>query len=103
MIGEVASTEVGGSKAPWIKDALIYKLPLRFPGVKAIVWFNWNVRDIDWAIESSPAAQKAFAQAIASNYYDKNRFADLDVSPIPPADKVPTKAQWRSFFFPILK
>jgi hypothetical protein len=103
MIGEVASTEVGGSKAAWIRDAFSYTLPLRFPGIKAVVWFNWNVRDADWTIESSPAAQKAFAESITSHYYEKNRFSNLDISPIPPADQVLTQVPWHNFFFPIFK
>lgn len=76
MIGEVASSEVevAPSKAEWITEALA-ELPDRFPAVKAFVWFNWNIREypdrprLAWQIESSPAAQAAFAAAIASPYY----------------------------------
>jgi hypothetical protein len=37
-----------------------------------------------WVIESSPAAQAAFATAIASPYYSAERFGQIAVSPIPP-------------------
>jgi hypothetical protein len=98
MIAEVASTEVGGSKPEWITDALLRALPENFPKIKAVVWFNWNVRGIDWAIESSADAQKAFAEGIASQYYAKNRFSQLDISPIPSADQVPMLLPWHEFF-----
>jgi hypothetical protein len=39
---------------------------------------------MDWPIETSAAAQVAFAAAIASPYYAPNRFAALTASPIPP-------------------
>lgn len=84
MIAEVASTEVGGSKAAWIRDALTDDLPNVFPRVKAVVWFNWNNRGMDWVIESSLQSQVAFAEGIASSYYVDNQFSDLSVPPIPP-------------------
>ncbi len=102
MIGEMASTEVGGSKADWITDAFARVLPQYFPKIKAVVWFNWNIRGMDWAIESSDAAQQAFAESIASPYYAKNRFSQLDISPIPPADRVPMPVPWHDFLKKIL-
>ncbi|MFM8322668.1 MAG: glycoside hydrolase family 26 protein [Chloroflexota bacterium] len=86
MIGETASTEYGGSKATWIRNALTYALPTVFPKVKAVLWFNWNSGGMDWVIETSPEAQKAFANGISSSYYAKNGFSNLNVSPIPPLD-----------------
>lgn len=83
MIGEVATTEVGGSKEAWIHEALTYDLPSRFPAVKAIVWFNWSDRGMDWAIESSLESQRAFAEGIGSSYYIDNKFSNLRTSPIP--------------------
>jgi|WetSurMetagenome_2_1015567.scaffolds.fasta_scaffold95446_2 hypothetical protein len=98
MIAETASTEVGGSKAEWIRNALLHALPERFPKVEAVIWFNWNIRGIDWAIESSASARRAFAEGIDSRYYAKNRFSGLDTSPIPPADQVPILVPWHDFF-----
>jgi hypothetical protein len=93
MIGETASTEIGGSKAQWISDALSTQLPNRFPNVKAVVWFNWNHPSAlegsrwDWQIESSSSAQTAFANAISSPYYAGNTFGNLPswtrVQPLP--------------------
>lgn len=94
MIAETASTEIGGSKAAWIQNALAHDLPQLFPGVKAIVWFNWNHRGMDWAIESSPASQQAFAENIASDYYLENEFSNLTASPILPWEEL--NSPWTS-------
>ena len=83
MIGETASSERGGSEAAWLADAL-RRLPERFPQVRAIVWFNKNWDGMDWVIETSRAAEAAFAEAIGSSIYVPNRFARLVRSPIPP-------------------
>ncbi len=84
MIGETSSSEYGGSKAAWITDVLTVQLPKNFPNIKAFIWFNVNDYDVDWAIETSSAAQAAFAAGIASPYYAANDFATLRTSPIPP-------------------
>ncbi len=84
MIGETSSTEHGGSKADWIADMLMVQLPRNFPNIKAFIWFSVNDYDVDWALETSPSAQAAFAVGIASPYYAKNDFTNLRTSPIPP-------------------
>jgi len=89
MIGEVASTEAGGSKGAWITDALKTQLPFSFPKVKAMVWFNWNTEEEesgakwDWPIESSSAATSSFAEGISWPYYASNTFGSL-----PPLTKI---------------
>ncbi len=89
MIGEFASLEAGDAgakKAAWITDALLSQLPVNFPKIKAVVWFNWNARNpaYTFPIESSQASINAFATAIGSTYYAANNFANLNTSPIPP-------------------
>jgi beta-mannanase len=73
MLGEVGSEEYGGNKAAWITDMLTTQLPQNFPQIKAVLWFNWRVYEKgqywNWEIESSYAAQTAFAHGIASTYY----------------------------------
>jgi len=81
MIAEMASTEIGGNKAAWITDALKNQLPGFFPEIKAVIWFNEN-KETDWRIESSPAAQAAFASAVASNQYASNAYERFSC-PIP--------------------
>jgi hypothetical protein len=85
MIGETASAEVGGSKADWIADALA-QLPSNFPRIRAFVWFNGdgNEPNRQWPVETSAAAQGAFAAGIAAPVYASNNFANLDTSPIQP-------------------
>jgi endoglucanase len=68
LIAETSSGEVGGSKAAWIRDALGTQLPAHFPRVRALLWFNEN-KEIDWRIESSETARRAFAEAVASRRY----------------------------------
>jgi beta-mannanase len=88
MIGEIASSERGGSKAEWIRDMLQVQLPLNYPDVKAVVWFNPDGGDptLSWAINSSNDALQAFKRGISSRAYAGNAYSTLDVSPIPPAE-----------------
>src|SRR5205085_10076204 len=64
LISQIGSGESGGSKAAWITD-LLTQLPANFPQIKALVWFNWRIYEKnvwqEWPIESSEAAQAAFA------------------------------------------
>jgi hypothetical protein len=82
MVAEIASAEQGGSKADWITDAYSTQIPCNFKKIKAVIWFNEN-KERDWRIESSPAAQNAFATAIQSCFYATNQYASLSQSPIP--------------------
>jgi hypothetical protein len=89
MLGETASLEAGdggAKKAAWITNALITQLPAHFPMIKAIVWFNWDDGNpaYTYPIESSAASTQAFANAIRSEYYAANNYANLNTSPIPP-------------------
>lgn len=89
MIGETATSDDGGpsgypyDKANWIGDALKTQLPVNFPKVKALVWFNWNDNNsaLDWPIQTSDQAMDAFAQGIGSSYYAANNFANLSTLP----------------------
>jgi hypothetical protein len=92
MLGETASNEypLTGTvdpsvKANWITDMLTNQLPNNFPGIRAVVWFNWNSDPgTSFVIESSSASQEAFASGINSGYYTANNYANLNTSPIPP-------------------
>jgi Glycosyl hydrolase family 26 len=84
MIGETASTEIGGSKARWIEDAFGAQGLDRFPRIEAIVWFNKYWSRMDWPIETSDAAKAALRAAIRSPAYADNRFRHAHHSPIPP-------------------
>jgi beta-mannanase len=90
MIAEFASTENGGSKADWITDALVTQIPSNFPQIKAVLCFNRNDDGMDWIIETSPSAQNAFAEGIASSFYSANDFAGLASSPVSPLSSLPS-------------
>ena len=62
-LSEVASAEQGGSKAEWIEG--MFAEIRRRPYIRALVWFNLR-KETDWRIESSPAAQAAFAAGARS-------------------------------------
>jgi hypothetical protein len=62
MIGEVASTEIGGNKAAWIED--FFRQLKRDPQVRAFVWFHDN-KEQDWRITSSESARSAFQSGLS--------------------------------------
>jgi hypothetical protein len=86
MLGEVASSEVGGSKATWMSDMFSTQLQTNFPQIKAVVWTNWNDDNpnLSWPVESSASSQAAFKAAIASNYYSTNEFGSISGGAIQP-------------------
>ncbi len=68
MIGETASSELGGDKAAWITHGLLTDVPKRFPRLRAIIWFDEN-KETDWRINSSSTALAAFIAVAKSPTY----------------------------------
>lgn len=66
LINETASTELGGDKASWVRDFFARLASDR--RVRGFIWFNFD-KETDWRIESSPAAQAAFAAGVADPRY----------------------------------
>jgi hypothetical protein len=64
MICEVASAEVGGDKAAWIRD-MHRSLGRRFAAVRAMAWFDVD-KETDWRVASSRASLAAF-RALAAD------------------------------------
>ena len=64
MIGETASTELGGDKASWI-DEIPAVLRFEMPRVRALVWFD-REKEANWTIASSTSSLRAFRE-IARN------------------------------------
>jgi hypothetical protein len=83
MIGEVASTEYGGSKAAWIKEMLA-KIPTDYTKIRALLWFDKFDSNMDWPVETSSSATTAFAEGLQSSAYLGNAFADLSPAAIQP-------------------
>ncbi|HWO47868.1 MAG TPA: glycosyl hydrolase, partial [Solirubrobacterales bacterium] len=68
VLGEVASTEQGGSKAQWIRE-MLRALPGGYPRVRGLVWLDKFEGDLDWPIETSQSAIDAFATGIKDPAY----------------------------------
>jgi beta-mannanase len=68
IIGEVATTGHGGSKAHWIRG-MFKALSTRFPDIHGLVWFDKRAlvdnKPYDWPIETSRAASAAFSKGIS--------------------------------------
>jgi hypothetical protein len=65
MIAEVASTEIGGDKAAWITHGLLTALPVRFPRIRMVIWFDEN-KETDWRVDSSAASLASYRAVIRS-------------------------------------
>jgi beta-mannanase len=61
-IAEVAAAQAGGDKAAWI--AGMFDEVRRRPSIRSIVWFDVR-KEADWRIESSRAAESAFAAGLS--------------------------------------
>jgi hypothetical protein len=83
VIGEVASSEYGGSKSGWIHNMFGW-LPTDYPKVRGLLWFETYADGMDWPIETSTTATSSFAAGIKSPAYAGNRFSGITTSPIPP-------------------
>jgi hypothetical protein len=101
MLGEIASSEHGGSKSGWIDDMLTTQLPAKFPSIKAVIWNEWAQDPAtSWPIESSASATNAFASGIRTSTYATNSFSGISgkigalqaAAPPPPAQP-PLQAQ----------
>jgi beta-mannanase len=62
MIAETASTEIGGNKSAWVTQGLMTDLPMRFPRVRMVIWFDEN-KETDWRVDSSGASLAAYSAA----------------------------------------
>jgi hypothetical protein len=83
VIGETASSEEGGSKSAWIDD-MFESLPVSYPAVKGLVWYEYPDRGMAWPVESSAESLASFAAGIGDPRYAANSYGGLSASPIPP-------------------
>ncbi len=68
MIAETASASSGGDKAAWIRSAFFSEIPLDFPEIRAIVWFDEN-KERPWRFDTNADTAKAFRAAANHPYY----------------------------------
>ena len=83
LIGEIGSTEFGGSKASWISEALA-AIPARYPKIRGLLWFDTFDDGMDWPIETSASATAAFASGIENPAYATSAYAGLSGGPVQP-------------------
>jgi hypothetical protein len=83
MLAEVGSSEHGGSKADWIRDALT-RIPSEYRQVRALLWFDKFDDNMDWPIETSAPATGAFAEGIGQPVYVGAGYSGLSGGAIPP-------------------
>jgi hypothetical protein len=81
-IGEIGASEYGGSKAAWIEE-MFEALELRYPKIRALVYFENLGNDMDWPLESSQSAVDAFAAGISDSRFLANVLGNVSASPIP--------------------
>jgi hypothetical protein len=101
IIAETSSSEVGGSKADWIREGFLKTIPQKFPRVTAVVWFDRNAEE-DWRINTSSASLAAYREVVASTLYGGNVpppaettkeqpvVEELEVTPVVPPPPSPT-------------
>ncbi|MGN6664696.1 MAG: glycoside hydrolase family 26 protein [Solirubrobacterales bacterium] len=84
-IGEIASTEQGGSKARWLSE-MLDALPVDYPKIHALVYFDKFDSGMDWPLETSRTALAAFAAGLQDPaYVSGGGFSSFDPpGPIPP-------------------
>jgi mannan endo-1,4-beta-mannosidase len=64
FIPEFSCSEHGGDKAAWIKETFA-ALPVKFPRIFALMWFNLSKStEADWAVNTSAAAVAAWKEAM---------------------------------------
>ena len=83
MIAEVGSSEQGGDKAAWIREALGTALP-NYPQVRALLWFDKYDDNMDWPIETSTSATSAFAEEVGQQAFASADYGQLAGGPIQP-------------------
>jgi hypothetical protein len=83
IIGEVASSEHGGSKAEWITN-MLNELPDRYPRIRGFIWFDTPLSSGDWTLEHQAASIAAFSRGIRTGRYLANAFGHLPARTIVP-------------------
>jgi hypothetical protein len=82
ILAEMASGGGGRAKSAWIKDMFL-QLRTKYRRIRGLIWFEQIDRGVQWPIESSGAATKAFRQGVRQPGFRANHYSDLSGSPIP--------------------
>jgi mannan endo-1,4-beta-mannosidase len=83
LLAEMASGGKAREKSEWI-DEMFLQLRTKYRRIRGLIWFEQIDRGVQWPIESSPAATKAFRRGIRQPGFKTNHYAALSGSPIAP-------------------
>jgi hypothetical protein len=83
VLAEMASTGSGRAKAKWIHN-MFNELRANFRRIRGLIWFNQVDRGVDWPLETSQAAARAFSKGIRKRGFKGNGQAAIVASPIRP-------------------
>jgi hypothetical protein len=88
VIGEIASSDRGGSKATWIKN-MLNLVRNRYRKIRGLIWYDVNDRGTHWPLEtSSGKAKRAFRAGIRSGAFRPNVYGNLGTGrPVPPPSR----------------
>ncbi|MGA8365047.1 MAG: glycosyl hydrolase, partial [Solirubrobacteraceae bacterium] len=83
ILAEIASTGRAQAKATWI-TSMFRMLATKYRRIRGLVWFDQRERGLQWPIETSPAARRAFARGVRSRAYRSNTYAAIADGTISP-------------------
>jgi mannan endo-1,4-beta-mannosidase len=83
VLAEMASTGAGRAKAKWIRN-MFEELRTNFRRIRGLIWFDQVDRGVDWPLETSAAAARAFAKGVHKPGFKANGQAAVAASPIRP-------------------
>jgi hypothetical protein len=83
ILAEMASTGAPRARAAWIAD-MFRQLATKYRKVRGLVWYDQVDRGIDWPLESSPAAIRAFARGIGNPGFQTNVQGSASSPILPP-------------------
>jgi mannan endo-1,4-beta-mannosidase len=82
VLAELGSNSRGGNKAAWIRK--MFRVLPHYRKVRALIWFDVFDRNIDWPLETSGRATRAFRRGIRRHRYTHNTFSKIRSRPIRP-------------------
>jgi hypothetical protein len=83
ILAEIASTGGPRAKATWIAN-MFRMLATKYRAIRGLIWFDQIDRGLQWPIETSPAASRAFARGVRRRAFKANGYAATASAPISP-------------------
>ncbi len=83
MLAEAASGGASKAKAIWIGN-MFKQLGAHYRQIRALIWFDQVDRGVQWPIETSPAAARAFAKGLRGRSFKPNLYSAFAGDPIAP-------------------